>query len=371
MDNEKYLTKNRLGDVMNLKKVCILLLMSSFILNYSIPAYAIQKVTISNDRVKISDVPNINQFPELPTGCEATALTILLKYYEVNVTKQEVANRLPKEALSYYKDQVKYGGDPNKGFVGNPYSKSSYGVFEKPILQVLNEYLPNRADDLTGKTLGEILEYVKQGRPVMIWVTINMHNIVYRQSWKLETGELFKWPGNEHAVVITGYDANYIYLNDPYTGNERKYERQMVENRYNALGKRAVAISEDSTEISFKVVSNGIVKYEAFDYKAIQQKDRILLPARYLSSIDSRITLEYREGKVYLNIEGEQLELDKKYNEVNLFLQDKKISTLYYEIKNDITLIELEGLKEILPITYEIQENELMIEIDPYIEINI
>lgn len=358
----KYFNPYRLGDAMNLTKVCVFLLIISLVFNCCILTYATHKVEISKNKVKISAVPTINQFPELPTGCEATALTMLLNYYGMNVTKQEVADRLPKMALTYYKDEVKYGGDPNKGFVGNPYSNSSYGVFEKPILQVLNEYFPNRAEDLSGKVLDEILECVKQGRPVMVWVTIHMYNVVYRQSWKLETGELFRWPGNEHAVVITGYDDKYIYLNDPYTGSERKYERKIVENRYNALGKRAVAVAQAFKKIPFKIISKGVVKCESSNYKAIQQEDKILLPIRYLSSIDHSITLSCIENKIYLNIEGQQLQLDKKYNEVTLHLKNKKVNTLWYEIKDDIILMDLEGLKEILGITYTIQENQLIIE---------
>lgn len=205
----------------NFRNAIVFLVVSSFVFNHTIPVYASHQVVVNNGVVKIKNVPNIKQFPELPTGCEATALTMLLRYYGVNVTKQNVANKIPRVSLPYYKNKIRYGGDPNKGFIGSPYSASSYGVFEKPILKVLNEYMPNRAEDLTGKTLGELLEYVKAGKPVMIWATIDMQNIIYRQSWKLVTGEVFRWPGKEHAVVITGYDNRYIYLNDPYTGTEK------------------------------------------------------------------------------------------------------------------------------------------------------
>lgn len=304
----------------------------------------------------------------MPTGCEATALTMLLRYYDVNVTKQDVANRIPRVALPYYKNKIRYGGDPNKGFVGNPYSRLSYGVFEKPILQVINEYLPNRAEDLTGKTLNQLLEYVKSGRPVMIWATIDMQNIVYRQSWKLETGQLFRWPGREHAVVMIGYDATYIYLNDPYTGSEKKYKREVVENRYNVLGKRAVAISERSKEIPFKIVSDGTIKYESLNQKAIQKEDKLLIPVSCLSSIDGNISAFYRDNKVYLNIQGEQLELDKKNNEVSVTLKDKKTIILYYEIKDGVTQIDLKDLEEVLPITYNIQGDEIIIQIDKVVD---
>lgn len=350
-----------------LKKTIVVLGVSSFILNSSIPVYATHQVVVSNGVVKIKDVPVIKQFPELPTGCEATALTMLLKYYGVNVTKQDVANKLPRVALPYYKNNIRYGGDPNKGFVGNPYSGSSYGVFEKPILEIINKYLPNRAEDLTGKTLSQLLEYVKNGKPVMIWATINMQNIIYRQSWNLETGTLFRWPGREHAVVITGYDTNYIYLNDPYTGSERKYKREVVENRYNALGKRAVAIKEAFKQIPFKIVSDGIIKYESSNQKAIQKEDKILIPVSCLSNIDSLITSSYKDNKIYLNIQDEELELDKKCNEVEITFKNKK-NRVYYEIKDGVTQINLKDLETILPITYCIEDNELIIKVNKVVD---
>ena len=48
----------------------------------------------------------IGQLPELPTGCEITALTMVLNYYGLNPNKLELATEyLPKtEYSTYYKD---------------------------------------------------------------------------------------------------------------------------------------------------------------------------------------------------------------------------------------------------------------------------
>lgn len=205
-------------------------------------SWANTQVVVNNSAFRIRGVPIIKQFPELPTGCEATALTMLLRSFGVNVTKQEVANRLPKAAFPYYRKGIRYGVNPNEGFVGNPYNKSSYGVFEGPILQVINSYLPGCGENLTGKNFNEVLGIVRSGRPVMIWVTIGMDHVVYRQSWRLSNGGICKWPAGEHAVILIGYDGTYVYINDPYTGKEKKYKYDVVANRYNSLGKRAVTI---------------------------------------------------------------------------------------------------------------------------------
>ena len=52
------------------------------------------------------------QMPELPTGCEATALGTLLRMNGVNVTKFDVADAMPKSN----------GSDFVYSFWGNPYS---------------------------------------------------------------------------------------------------------------------------------------------------------------------------------------------------------------------------------------------------------
>jgi len=61
----------------------------------------------------IDGIAKINQYSQgYPTGCESAALTILLKYYGVNVSMSDVVNKLPKGKLPYYENGVKYGGNP-------------------------------------------------------------------------------------------------------------------------------------------------------------------------------------------------------------------------------------------------------------------
>lgn len=65
------------------------------ILLFSIP---FQVLAEGND-YEIPDVPVLSQNPELPTGCEATATTMLLQWAGVQVNKSEVADALPKEDM--------------------------------------------------------------------------------------------------------------------------------------------------------------------------------------------------------------------------------------------------------------------------------
>ena len=53
----------------------------------------------------------IKQMPELPTGCEITAVTMMLQYAGQPVDKVTLAHEMPYDA-----------SDWNKGFVGDPFT---------------------------------------------------------------------------------------------------------------------------------------------------------------------------------------------------------------------------------------------------------
>ena len=75
---------------------------------------------------KLIDVPAICQYPELPTGCESVAATMVLQYYEVDITAEEFASDWLACSENFYSSEGKrYGPDPHKVFVGNPFSKKS------------------------------------------------------------------------------------------------------------------------------------------------------------------------------------------------------------------------------------------------------
>lgn len=189
----------------------------------------------------INGVPKMNQYSlGYPTGCESAALTGLLKYWGVNVSISSVVKALPKGDLPYYENGVKYGGNPYLEFVGTPSSYSSYGVYEKPILQVAESFKSGVING-TGMKLDEVLKIVSQNRPVMVWVSMNMSVPYISTSWIYRpTGEKINWMSNEHALVIIGYNQNQVIVSDSLTGSVRYYDRVVFESRYNSYGKRAV-----------------------------------------------------------------------------------------------------------------------------------
>ena len=72
----------------------------------------------------ISDFPIIYQMPELPTGCEITAATMVLNYYEFQVDKTVMAEQylptLYSTGIYYGQDGRTYGNDMNAYFIGDP-----------------------------------------------------------------------------------------------------------------------------------------------------------------------------------------------------------------------------------------------------------
>jgi len=188
----------------------------------------------------INGVPTINQYPNYPTGCESIALTILLNYHGVNVSPSDIISKLKKGSLPYYEQNVLYGGNPEVEFVGNPLSSGGFGVYEKPIAEVANIYK-------TGIIIREnfafsnVLNLVKNGTPVLVWSSMGLSVPYISTSWIYKpTNEIIQWKANEHAVVIFGYNDNYVIISDPMGGKVKYQSISVFEQRYNYFGKKAL-----------------------------------------------------------------------------------------------------------------------------------
>lgn len=188
----------------------------------------------------ITNVPVINQYPDYPTGCESVALTILLNYYGVAVTPDNIISYLPKGDAPYSKDGKLYGGNPELEFVGNPYSLNSFGVYEKPLAEVANKFKPG-IKIATGTDFDEIIKIVGSGQPVIVWTSMNLATPYISKSWIYEpTGETIYWKANEHAVVVIGYTSDKVIISDPIGGQVKYQSLSIFKERYNYYGKKAL-----------------------------------------------------------------------------------------------------------------------------------
>ena len=194
-----------------------------------------------NYKKYIDNVPVYNQYPNYPTGCESVALYTLLKYYKVDVSMEDIINKLDKCELPHYEGEVMYGGDPEKGFLGDPKRVDGYGVYEKPIEKVANMYKPG-IKNISGYSFNDVLKIIDAGHPVQIWASINCFTPKISQNTWIDkkTNKTISWKQPFHSMVLIGYSDTEVVVSDPYVGSIRNYDRNKFEKVYNFMGKRAL-----------------------------------------------------------------------------------------------------------------------------------
>lgn len=178
----------------------------------------------------------INQNPELPTGCEVTSLTMVLNYYGYEVTNTELA--------SNYLNTGSYRSNPYVNFVGSPFSSSAYGCYSPVIVDCATSFGAN-AINISYCSYSELLNYVSQGYPVIVWGTMYMSPTKYgSSSWTDSEGNTVIWRGNEHCLVLVGYDvsADIAYLADPLTGAIESYSLKIFLQRWVEQDSQAVLV---------------------------------------------------------------------------------------------------------------------------------
>nr|WP_267255453.1 C39 family peptidase [Bacillus thuringiensis] len=223
-----------------------------------IPKY-VEKLTFSNiqrgketefsnndEKVILSNVPLIQQLPELDRGCEVTSLAMLLQYAGVSVDKMTLANEIKK--VDFIDDGVR--GNPNEGFVGNIYtfSESGYGVYHGPLFQLAEKYLPNKAVDLTGKNIEEIHKSIKAGKPVVMITNATFAPLDEDEftTWETNSGDV-SITYNEHCVVLIGYDQESVYIRDPLEDSlDVKVPRETFEQAWVQMGSQAISYVKSS-----------------------------------------------------------------------------------------------------------------------------
>lgn len=195
---------------------------------------------------KLIDVPALCQYPELPTGCESVAASMVLQYYDVNITAEEFASSWLEYSENFYTVNGNlYGPDPNKVFAGNPFTNNSYGCFATLIVNAVNcNSMDCTAQKITNRSLEELCtEYIDNNKPLLIWATMNMEESYSGALWYLADGSVFTWTAQEHCLVLVGYNDDYYFLNDPMSGSTVSYSKNIVERRFKELGNQAIYIS--------------------------------------------------------------------------------------------------------------------------------
>ena len=199
--------------------------------------------------ISIDDFEITYQMPELPTGCEITALTMALNYYGYGIDKVTMAAQyLPTAAANLYygADGTLYGSDLNQYFIGDPATEFGYVCGTGAIVTAADSYLSEteselRAKDMTGTEPEELYEMVSEDIPVVVWVTIEWQTGSHAQGWYTENGEYVDWSTNDHGAVLIGYSEDTVTIADPVSGLT-EYSRGQFESVFESRGRQCVIL---------------------------------------------------------------------------------------------------------------------------------
>ncbi len=204
------------------------------------PTEAVPEEVVEEDSLPdkaLIEMEIVYQHPELPTGCESVALTMLLKYYGFELDKTTIAS-----------DYLVYSGSNfAEGYVGNPFSYGGAGIYSPGLTRTANNYLHEQettlnAKNITGSSPETLYKYIANDTPVVVWNTIHMAGNV--PGYTVEhNGVEYHWDDCEHCVVLTGYDLerNVVVVNDPVDGIVER-DAEMFWERYRNLGSMAIMI---------------------------------------------------------------------------------------------------------------------------------
>lgn len=108
---------------------------------------------------------------------------------------------------------------------------------------ISEKYLPNKAVDLTGKSIEELYKSVKSGQPVVMITNATFAPLDKDEftTWETNSGDV-SITYNEHCVVLIGYDKEFVYIRDPLSDSlDVKVPRESFEKAWVQMGSQAIS----------------------------------------------------------------------------------------------------------------------------------
>lgn len=193
------------------------------------------------------DVPIISQKPELKNGCEVTSLAMLLNYKGVSVDKITLAIEMKKDPTPQTRDEndnIIVWGNPQNGFVGDVTGKTTgYSIDPTPLIPLAENYFEGSAVDLTNSDINELQKYLFINSPVIVWVTSDMSSPEEVLNWNDGQGLPVNASFSQHAVLLTGFDENNFYYNNPLSvEKDASISKEDFLKVWEAMGKKAFTV---------------------------------------------------------------------------------------------------------------------------------
>lgn len=185
--------------------------------------------TSSSKEVKL-DVPRYKQAHSLT--CESSTASMVANFYGVPLSEEEINKALPRNENPYLGFRGRLDGVPG--------GLTDYGVYAEPIREVLI------ANGLEVTYVKDGLEGIERAldreHPVIAWVTYRLR-MQKPVEITLSTGQEVKMVNYEHAVVVTGYNQEGFWVNDPFDGWEYFYTSPSFERSFGYLDNMALEVA--------------------------------------------------------------------------------------------------------------------------------
>jgi uncharacterized protein YvpB len=164
-------------------------------------------------------------------SCESSAVSMAAQFQGVDLSEDEALAALPLH------------DNPHYGFRGNVDGPTGgiqdYGVYAGPVVDVLRSR-GLQAWPVEGGVEG-IKVAIARGNPVIAWLTYDC-----RESTPTEQtigNELVTLVPLQHVAVVTGYNADGVWANDPWDGEEDFYTYDDLERAMGYFDQMAIEVA--------------------------------------------------------------------------------------------------------------------------------
>jgi uncharacterized protein YvpB len=164
-------------------------------------------------------------------SCESSAASMVAQYHGVDLSEAEVLAALP------------LNDNPHLGFRGNVDGPTGgiqdYGVYAGPILEILESQ--GLKAWLVEGGLDGIKAAIARGNPVIAWVTYDCNSSTPTNA-EIDGKPVTLVPW-QHVVVVTGYNDEGVWANDPWDGKVDYYPTADFERAMGYFGNMAIEVA--------------------------------------------------------------------------------------------------------------------------------